>query len=77
MISPVNKVFDKVYCINLDKRTDRWKEVSTFFRKYNIQVERFRAVDGNPMKWNQSRYLHAKATAFNDLFNSWENNGRR
>ena len=65
MISPVNKVFDKVYCINLDKRTDRWKEVSTFFRKYNIQVERFRAVDGNPMKWNQSRYLHAKATAFN------------
>jgi len=64
MTSPLNKIFDKIYCINLDKRTDRWKEISVFFKKYNIQVERFRAVDGNPMGWRQDRYLHAKSGAF-------------
>lgn len=65
MKSPLNEIFDKIYCINLDKRPDRWREVSTFFRKYNIEVERFRAVDGNPMRWNQSKYKHAKSGAFN------------
>lgn len=64
MISPLNKVFDKIYCINLDKRPDRWSEVGAFFRKYNIEVERFSAIDGNPMGWNQSRYSHVKPTVF-------------
>jgi glycosyl transferase family 25 len=65
MMSPLNKVFDKIYCINLDKRPDRWKEISVFFRKYNIQVDRFGAVNGNPMGWNQSKYMHCKNGAFN------------
>jgi GR25 family glycosyltransferase involved in LPS biosynthesis len=39
--------FDKVYCINLDKRPDRWKKVNIEFEKNGFKnVERFPAVDG-------------------------------
>jgi len=38
--------FDKVYCINLDSRKDRWKECVIEFNKIGIldEVERFSAV---------------------------------
>jgi hypothetical protein len=43
----LNKYFDKVYCINLDRRTDRWQESIEEFKKWNITgVERFPAQDG-------------------------------
>jgi glycosyl transferase family 25 len=35
----------KVYCINLDRRPDRWQQVSEQFTKHNLQVERFAAID--------------------------------
>ena len=44
----LNQHFDKIYCINLDKRTDRWEHESAQFRKYNIIIERVSAVEGNP-----------------------------
>ena len=45
-MSILNKYFDKIYCINLDHRTDRWEESQEYFKKYNIEVERFSAVNG-------------------------------
>jgi len=44
----LKKYFDKIYCINLDKRLDRWNKVSTEFEKYGLtnQVEKFTAIDG-------------------------------
>jgi len=45
-MSLVNKYFDKIYCINLDSRTDRWEHASNEFKKYNIEVERFSAIIG-------------------------------
>lgn len=42
----MNNFFDKIYCINLDRRTDRWDEVSKLFNKHNIVVERHSAFDG-------------------------------
>ena len=37
----------KIYCINLDKRTDRWNTICLpQFIKLNLQVERVSAVDG-------------------------------
>lgn len=38
--------FEKIYCINLDHRTDRWQECCKIFNDYNIidKVERFSAV---------------------------------
>lgn len=46
IITTLNDYFDKIYCINLDRRTDRWKETRVEFKKHNMKVERFSAVDG-------------------------------
>jgi len=41
----LNDYFDKIYCINLDERTDRWEEAQKEFEKLNIEgVERFSAI---------------------------------
>ena len=32
-ITTLNDYFDKIYCINLDRRTDRWKETRVEFKK--------------------------------------------
>lgn len=44
-------MFDKAICINLDRRTDRWKTAQQEFSNWGIEVERFSAMeDENPMK---------------------------
>jgi glycosyl transferase family 25 len=44
---------DKIFCINLDRRPDRWESVQKQFQKHGIKnVERFSAVDGNSIKVN-------------------------
>lgn len=47
MSSILNNYFDKIYCINLDSRTDRWKKCSEQFEKMDLSVERFSAIDKN------------------------------
>lgn len=42
----MNNYFDKIFCINLDRRTDRWDEVSKLFEENNLIVERHSAFDG-------------------------------
>ena len=42
----INEFFEKVYCINLDRRSDRWDCVINNFNKNNIKCERFSAKDG-------------------------------
>lgn len=50
----LNDKFQKIYCINLDKRTDRWQESSELFRSYGVDVERVSGIeDGVP--WNGLR----------------------
>lgn len=44
----INNYFDKAYCINLDRRPERWKEVDSEFKKHSLIVERVSAIDGNP-----------------------------
>lgn len=42
-----NKYFDKTYCINLDRRPDRFERFTTESQKFGIKnVERFSAIDG-------------------------------
>lgn len=42
--------FNKTYCINLNRRLDRWEECLIEFNKFNItNVERFIAVDGKKL----------------------------
>ena len=42
----INKYFDHIYCLNLDRRIDRWKAMSKRFKKHGIQASRFPAIDG-------------------------------
>ena len=42
--------FDKIYCINLDRRPEKWLQCEQEFNKHGLTVERFSAVDGNPDK---------------------------
>lgn len=45
--------FDKVYCINLDKRTDRLEKFQNQVVKYDLgSYTRISAVDGNTLKIN-------------------------
>jgi hypothetical protein len=50
--------FDKIYCINLDKRADRWQKSLEEFTKVGIQVERFKAYenDNRVLAFNKSQY---------------------
>lgn len=41
----LNDFFDKIYCINLDERNDRWEESKKEFKKMNISnVKRISAI---------------------------------
>jgi GR25 family glycosyltransferase involved in LPS biosynthesis len=51
----LNNYFDKIYCINLDRRTDRWDKCKEQFDKLGIEVERFSAIDGNTLIHNNQR----------------------
>ncbi len=43
----LDKYFDRVYCINLDKRPDRYELVKKEFDKFGItNVQRYSAIDG-------------------------------
>jgi glycosyl transferase family 25 len=48
----LNDYFDKIYCINLDRRTDRWERCQEIFSKINLNVERFSAIDGSVDNYN-------------------------
>lgn len=41
----LNSLFDKIYCINLDRRLDRWSQSEEQFKKLGIEVERFSAIE--------------------------------
>lgn len=46
----LNDYFDKIYCINLKKSTDRWVDCEGLFKKHNLIVERVEAIDGNAIE---------------------------
>ena len=51
--------FDSIYCINLDKRPDRWDKVMEEFRKMNIEkkIIRFPAIE-HTEGWQGARDSH-------------------
>lgn len=50
--------FDKIYCINLDKRKDRWGNCVNEFGRVGLVCERFTAYDGDNhhLAFNKSQY---------------------
>jgi GR25 family glycosyltransferase involved in LPS biosynthesis len=45
----INKLFDKTYLINLDRRTDRLIEVNKLTEKFDFEFTRVSAVDGESL----------------------------
>lgn len=41
--------FDKIFCINLDSRPDRWEKSKIEFDKHGIKVDRISAIDGKKL----------------------------
>jgi glycosyl transferase family 25 len=73
----LNDYFDKIYCINLDRRKDRWNTVKTQFEKHNIEVLRFDAIDGknlNPNPYLSLGALGCLISHLSILKDAYENN---
>ncbi|MES1920928.1 hypothetical protein MHBO_002536 [Bonamia ostreae] len=43
----INDFFDKVYVINLERRTDRLSTINASLRRLNVSFETIKAIDGN------------------------------
>ena len=43
----INTYFDKIYCINLKDKKERWNRVNAIFNDLSINVERFDAINGD------------------------------
>ncbi len=53
----INRYFDKIYCLNLDRRNDRWEKVSKEFSNFSINVERWSAIDGDNLTESELIYV--------------------
>jgi hypothetical protein len=41
---------DSIYCVNLDRRPDRWEKMTKQFYEHDIEVHRFSATDGSKLE---------------------------
>mgnify|MGYP001268941180 CR=1 FL=1 len=48
----LNGYFDKIYCINLARRPEKWEDCIKEFKKHNLNVEKFIAIDGATINGN-------------------------
>jgi GR25 family glycosyltransferase involved in LPS biosynthesis len=50
--------FDKVFCINLEKRKDRWSETVTELKKWDLfsGVNRFLGIDGSKLTYDNKKF---------------------
>lgn len=46
----IKDIFDAIYCVNLDRREDRWDLFLNEVSPYDFDVERISAVDGNDLR---------------------------
>ena len=54
----LNNFFDKIYCINLKRRRDRFLAMKKIFRDLGIKAEVFRGIEGNEWNWKNDKYPH-------------------
>lgn len=45
---------DQIYCINLDRRPDRWEKMTSQFDYHGLKVCRFSAIDGTELSGEKS-----------------------
>ena len=66
----INNFCDKVYIINLFDKEERWKKVSRQFKKKNIDIQRFVAVDGRCKNQSKEACLSKLKTFEDDPYES-------
>ena len=55
----LNYFFDKIYCINLDKRVDRWQDITKQFEfNWIDEYERIPGIEGNAYNLKPNKYPH-------------------
>jgi len=54
----LNRYFDKIYCINLKRRRDRFLAMKKTFRNLGIKAKVFRGIEGNEWGWMRDKYPH-------------------
>jgi len=60
---------EKAYCINLDRRPEKWEETKQQMSIFGVDVERFSAIDGKILNLNTSPLRKGEiACAFSHLF---------
>jgi glycosyl transferase family 25 len=53
----LTKYFDKTYCVNLNRRPDRWEKVKQEFNRIGVSgIERYEAIDGKDYDWTNIKY---------------------
>jgi len=60
----INDYFNKIYCVNLDYRTDKWGLCQAEFNKHGLTVERFPAIDGRTIPYKGRLPWGAVGNAF-------------
>lgn len=56
----LNSYFDRIVCVNLDKRVDRWERCSELFSSSGIHVDRISAIEDAEKPWNGLRHTIIK-----------------
>ena len=59
----INRIFDKVFCLSLESRHDRWLAVNQEFINHNIKVERFFGMQGNLLEMPLTANVKSGAVA--------------
>ena len=55
MTSLLNRVFDEIYVINMDRSTDRLEEIDGRLRRLGIKYQRISAVEGSKLSYAEIR----------------------
>lgn len=64
----LNEFFDKIYCINLDRRPDRWENCKLLFEREKLDVDRFSAIDKTKIK-NDSKITDGQLACLSSHWN--------
>lgn len=70
----INSYFDKIYCINLDRRFDRWIKVNNEFKRLGINVTRFSAIDGLDINYDGDKSTIACLISHVEVIKDAKNN---
>lgn len=68
-MSILNKYFDKIYYINLERRPDRNEQCIEELNKHNVIAERFNAIDGNLLVNNNWKHSMGNLGCVNSHLN--------